>query len=197
MTIINARPADTGSGLERQLARLSGPFLSLFRIVVGFLFACHGAASLFGVLGGAYGGGTVDVGSWPDWYAATIQLVCGGLVTLGVATRSAATLCSGSMAYAYFVVHQGDALFPLENGGESAAMFCWALALIAVLGPGPLAVGGLLRGRAASPPNAARPAPRRRPFGRRPSDAGQTVARRPHRTPNPSRVPALKRRAVP
>lgn len=31
--------------------------LSLFRIVVGLLFACHGASSLFGVLGGAMGKG--------------------------------------------------------------------------------------------------------------------------------------------
>ncbi len=29
--------------------------LGLFRIVVGLLFACHGAASLFGILGGAVG----------------------------------------------------------------------------------------------------------------------------------------------
>ncbi len=39
------------------------------------------------------------------------------------------------MAYAYFVHHQSDGLFPLENGGEQAALFCWAFLLIAVLGP--------------------------------------------------------------
>src|SRR5215207_6064500 len=54
--------------------------LGLFRIVVGLLFACHGAASLFGVLGGATGGGTIPVGTWPHWYAALIQLVGGTLV---------------------------------------------------------------------------------------------------------------------
>ncbi|MGB8944599.1 MAG: DoxX family protein, partial [Streptomyces sp.] len=42
--------------------------LGLFRIVIGLLFACHGAASLFGVLGGAMGGGTIDAGTWPGWY---------------------------------------------------------------------------------------------------------------------------------
>lgn len=72
--------------------------LGLFRIVTGLLFACHGAASLFGVLGGAHGGGTVPLGAWPGWYAAVIQLVAGALVLLGAGTRSAAFLASGSMA---------------------------------------------------------------------------------------------------
>ncbi|GLX49623.1 hypothetical protein Shyhy01_25730 [Streptomyces hygroscopicus subsp. hygroscopicus] len=48
-------------------AKAAGPVQSLVRVVVGFLFACHGAASLFGVLGGAVGthGGTVPSGAWP------------------------------------------------------------------------------------------------------------------------------------
>ncbi|MEU1051813.1 DoxX family protein [Streptomyces sp. NPDC005876] len=111
--------------------------LGLFRIVVGLLFACHGAASLFGVLGGAAGsGGTVDAGTWPGWYAAVIQLVCGTLVLLGLGTRAAALIASGSMAYAYFKVHQPGALWPMENGGEPSAMFCWAFLLLVFTGSG-------------------------------------------------------------
>ncbi|WP_406860682.1 DoxX family protein [Streptomyces sp. HUAS MG47] len=117
--------------------------LGLFRIVIGLLFACHGAASLFGVLGGAQGGGTVPTGVWPFWYAAVIQLVAGGLVLLGLGTRIAALVASGSMAYAYFVVHQPEALFPLQNGGESSAVFCWAFLLLVFTGPGALALDGL------------------------------------------------------
>ncbi|MGW7276718.1 DoxX family protein [Streptomyces sp. NPDC054844] len=111
--------------------------LGLFRIVVGLLFACHGAASLFGVLGGASGsGGTIETGTWPGWYAAVIQLVGGGLVMLGLGTRAAAVVSSGSMAYAYFKVHQPGALWPMENGGEASAMFCWAFLLLAFTGSG-------------------------------------------------------------
>ncbi|MGC9501692.1 DoxX family protein [Streptomyces sp. WG7] len=111
--------------------------LGLFRIVVGLLFACHGAASLFGVLGGASGtGGTIEAGTWPGWYAAVIQLVGGGLVMLGLGTRAAAFISSGSMAYAYFKVHQPGALWPMENGGEASAMFCWAFLLLAFTGSG-------------------------------------------------------------
>lgn len=128
-----------------RVERFGGVVLSLFRVVTGLLFACHGAASLFGVLGGAHGGGTVEFGSWPGFWAAMIQLVCGGLVLVGLATRVAATVASGSMAYAYFVHHQAQGLWPIVNGGESAAMFCWMFLLVAVLGPGPYALDTLLR----------------------------------------------------
>ncbi|MEU5654254.1 DoxX family protein [Streptomyces sp. NPDC047737] len=124
--------------------------LGLFRVVIGFLFACHGAASLFGVLGGAMGGGTVPTGTWPGWYAAVIQLVGGTLVALGLGTRAAAFVSSGSMAYAYFKVHQPESLFPLQNGGEASAVFCWAFLLLVFTGPGAVAVDRLFSSRSGS-----------------------------------------------
>ncbi|MET8682250.1 DoxX family protein [Streptomyces sp. NPDC004647] len=131
-------------------ARLSGaqPYiLSLFRAVVGLLFTCHGAAFLFGVLGGSDGkGGTVPTGTWPGWYAAVIELAVGTLVMLGLATRIAALLGSGAMAYAYFTVHQSQGLLPFENDGEASVMFCWSLLLLVFTGPGAWAVGRLFVG---------------------------------------------------
>lgn len=121
--------------------------LGLFRAVVGLLFAAHGAASLFGVLGGAHGGGTVETAAWPHWYAAVIQLVGGGLVLLGLGTRAAAFLCSGSMAYAYFDAHQGAALWPLQNGGELSALFCWSFFLLVFTGSGALGLDRVLARR--------------------------------------------------
>lgn len=129
-------------------AQLKDPVLSLFRIVTGLLFLCHGAASIFGVFGGNPAtGGTVPFATWPGWWAALIQLVCGALVLVGLFTRPAALLASGSMAYAYFVVHQPDHLMPMQNGGELAALFCWSFLLVAVLGPGNWAVDALLARR--------------------------------------------------
>ncbi|MGW4894956.1 DoxX family protein [Kitasatospora sp. NPDC004240] len=118
--------------------------LTAYRVVVGLLFACHGAASLFGVFGGAKGGGTIPAGQWPGWYAAVIQLIGGVLVLVGLGTRTSAVICSGSMAYAYFTVHQEHALLPIQNGGEASAMFAWAFLAIAALGPGPFALDQLL-----------------------------------------------------
>ncbi|MFB8267836.1 DoxX family protein [Streptomyces sp. NPDC055955] len=139
--------------------------LGLFRIIVGLLFACHGAASLFGVLGGAMGGGTVPVGTWPGWYAAVIQLVGGTLVILGLGTRAAAFIASGSMAYAYFKVHQPEALWPLQNGGEPSAMFCWAMLLLVFTGSGALGLDRLFtsRGDGAEHPTASASAAEREP----------------------------------
>ncbi|WP_329499945.1 DoxX family protein [Kitasatospora herbaricolor] len=139
--------------VPRESVETARPYvLGLFRIVVGLLFVCHGAASLFGVLGGAKGGGSVPALNWPGWYAAVIQLVAGGLVLLGLATRTSALLCSGSMAYAYFSVHQERALWPLQNGGEGSVLFCWTFLLIAAVGPGGLALDGMLARRGFSSP---------------------------------------------
>jgi putative oxidoreductase len=131
--------------------------LGLFRIVVGLLFAVHGAASLFGVLGGAAGtqGGTIPAGTWPGWYAAVIQLVAGGLVLLGLGTRGAALIASGSMAYAYFDVHQQAALWPIQNGGELSVLFCWAFFLLVFCGSGAFGLDRLVARRTAADGRAA------------------------------------------
>ncbi|MFG2641617.1 DoxX family protein [Streptomyces sp. NPDC048370] len=129
--------------LANRLQQAQPYALGLFRIVIGLLFACHGAASLFGVLGD---GPTATAGTWPGWYAAVIQLGAGALVLLGLGTRSAAFLASGSMAYAYFSVHQSEGLFPLENNGEASALFCWAFLLIVFTGPGALALDRVFGG---------------------------------------------------
>lgn len=129
--------------------RAQREILGLYRIVVGVLFTCHGAADLFGVLGGSHQapGHAVPFATWPGWWAAAIQLTGGLLVTVGLASRIAAVVCSGSIAYAYFSVHQPAGLLPLTNGGEPAALFCWAFLLVAVLGPGRWALDNLLTQR--------------------------------------------------
>ncbi|MER6027985.1 DoxX family protein [Streptomyces sp. NPDC001851] len=125
--------------------------LGLFRIVIGLLFAVHGAASLFGVLGGAAGthGGTIPSGTWPGWYAAVIQLAAGALVFLGLGTRGAALIASGSMAFAYFDIHQRVALWPIQNGGELAALFCWAFLVLVFTGSGAFGLDRLVGRRTA------------------------------------------------
>lgn len=130
------------------LERFGGPVLSLFRMVVGLLFLCRGLSSVFGIFGGNRGTGlAVPFGQWPNWWAALIQVVCGVLILVGLSTRPAALVASGSMAYAYFVVHQPDDLLPLRNGGELAALFCWAFFLVVVLGPGSWALDTVIRRR--------------------------------------------------
>lgn len=123
-----------------------GPLLGLFRIVTGLLFACHGAAKLFGVIGD----GPVPAGLWPYWWAGLIELTGGALVAAGLLTRPAALLCSGVMAYAYFTEHQPNGLFPMENDGEPAALYCWAFLALAAITPASLSLRGACQQTAAA-----------------------------------------------
>jgi len=51
------------------------------------------------------------------------------------------------MAYAYFVVHQPDALMPIQNGGVTVALYAWAFLAIAVVGAGPWSIDALIARR--------------------------------------------------
>jgi putative oxidoreductase len=126
--------------LDARLDRFSAPVLGIFRIVVGLLFALHGTAKLFGWP--ATKSGAVPFGTWPYWWAGLIELVVGLLVALGLFTRLAALLGSGTMAYAYFTAHQPDGVLPIQNGGELAVLYCFAFLLIAFAGAGAFAVQG-------------------------------------------------------
>ena len=114
----------------------AGRIYALMRIVVGFLFACHGAQKLFGVLGGT------QADSPKMWIAGVIELLGGALVLVGFQTRLAAFICSGTMAVAYFTVHQGQGLLPILNRGELAAVYCGVFLAIAARGAGPWSVDG-------------------------------------------------------
>jgi len=124
--------------IDARLDRFSAPVLGLFRIVVGLLFALHGTAKLFGWP--ATKSGAVPFGTWPYWWAGLIELVVGLLVALGLFTRLAALLGSGTMAFAYFTAHQADGLLPIQNGGELSVLYCFSFLLIAFAGAGAFAV---------------------------------------------------------
>ena len=81
------------------------------RIVIGLLFACHGAQKLFGVLGGEQrlseplplAAGVIELARRPD----------GGL---GLRAGYAAFIASGTMAVGYFMVHAPGASGPSRTG---------------------------------------------------------------------------------
>ena len=122
--------------LETNLKSYSPTVLSIFRIVVGFLFAIHGAALLFGWPIDQ----KVPAGAWPLWWAGLIEFVTGLLVLVGLFTRPAALLASGTMAVAYFWQHLPHGVWPIANNGEPAVLFCFSFLLLVFLGPGAYAV---------------------------------------------------------
>ena len=123
---------------DTRLHAHSSSALGVFRIVIGFLFMLHGTAKLFGWP--ATKSGAVPFGTWPYWWAGVIELVVGVLVMIGLFTRLAALLGSGTMAFAYFTEHQPDGLWPIQNGGELATLYCFAFLVLAFTGGGAFAV---------------------------------------------------------
>lgn len=123
---------------DTRLHSHSSSALGVFRIVIGFLFMLHGTAKLFGWP--ATKSGAVEFGTWPYWWAGVIELVVGVLVMIGLFTRLAALLGSGTMAFAYFTEHQPDGLWPIQNGGELATLYCFAFLVLAFTGGGAFAV---------------------------------------------------------
>jgi putative oxidoreductase len=123
--------------------RYAPQLYALFRIVAGFLFMLHGAQKILGMFGGM-GGGTAPMLSLP-WFAGIIELVGGTFVMIGLFTRPAAFVASGEMAVAYFMVHQPQGGWPIQNQGELAALYCFAFLYIAARGAGVWSADGAMR----------------------------------------------------
>src|SRR5687767_6156591 len=112
------------------------------RLVVGLLFACHGAQKLFGALGGT------QMTDNPKMLVAGIIEFAGGLlIALGLQASFAAFLASGQMAFAYFSVHAPGGFWPILNKGELAVLYCFVFLYIASRGSGRYSVDGALKKR--------------------------------------------------
>jgi putative oxidoreductase len=103
-----------------------------FRIVTGFLFLWHGTQKLFGFPAPM----PMEAPAFIVYIAGPIELVGGVLVMIGLFTSWAAFLCSGLMAAAYWMGHGLKAVLPFSNGGELAALYCFAFLFIAARGAG-------------------------------------------------------------
>ena len=114
------------------MAGYSGQTYALLRIVTGFLFLWHGSQKLFSFPVDAMAG----IPAFVTYGAGGIELIGGALVMIGLFTRWAAFICSGTMAVAYWMAHGMNALFPIQNGGELAALYCFVFLFISAQGSG-------------------------------------------------------------
>jgi putative oxidoreductase len=120
--------------------------LGVHRILAGIMFACHGAQKLFG----AFGGMPPGVPKALIWSAGPIELAGGALIAIGLFSRTAAFICSGLMAVAYFTGHAPNGFWPASNGGEMAILYCWLFLYLAAQGPGAWAVAQMFAKKTAS-----------------------------------------------
>ncbi len=121
--------------------------LSLLRLVAGFTFSLHGFQKLFGLFGGMGGKGATAQFFSLLWLAGALETFGGLLILLGLGTRPVAFLLSGQMAVAYFRAHQPRGFWPLLNGGELAALYCFLFLYLAVAGGGSWSLDRLFRGK--------------------------------------------------
>jgi len=125
-------------------ARLAVLTHTALRIVAGFAFSLHGMQKVFGILTTK---ATPEL--WTQkWFGGVIELVCGVMIALGLFTRPAAFLASGTMAVAYIQFHWkgqlGAGILPIVNGGELALVYCFLFLVFAVSGGGPISLDRLV-----------------------------------------------------
>jgi putative oxidoreductase len=133
------------TNLDSRLTSFSPQVLSLFRIVFGLMYTVHATQKLFDWPIAAPG--PIPVGAWPFWWAGLIELIAGLLILTGFVTRVAAFVASGEMAFAYFSQHQPAGLWPIENGGELAVLYCFGFFLLVFTGGGAYALDAMRGGR--------------------------------------------------
>lgn len=123
--------------MEKWLGKYSTFLYALMRIIVGALYACHGAQKLFGVLGGNKQSVTLMV------IAGVIEFFGGVMIAAGLFAGYAAFIASGQMAVAYFTQHYPKGFWPIMNGGELAVLYCFVFLYIASRGSGILSIDAL------------------------------------------------------
>ncbi|WP_077147580.1 DoxX family protein [Sphingopyxis sp. KK2] len=113
---------------------------ALLRIVAGLLFMAHGVQKFL---------------NFPAPFpyplnpmltaAGIIELVAGIMIVIGVFTRPAAFIASGMSAVGYWVAHGTQGPFPIANGGETIALYCFLFLFIATRGAGIWSADGAMK----------------------------------------------------
>ena len=111
--------------------RVAFSVLSILRIYVGLSLLQHGTGKILGFpvvpnfaniqLSSLAGAGGM------------IELIGGILFTVGLFTRPVAFILCGFTAVAYFMVHAARGFYPVLNGGELAAVYCFVAVVVAAL----------------------------------------------------------------
>lgn len=125
------------------LSKWSPQFLSLLRIVAGFMFFWHGCAKLLHYPHLAMFE-HVELMSLMG-LAGVLEMFGGLLLFLGLFTRLVGFILSGEMAVAYFMAHFPGGFLPIVNGGELAALYSFVFLYFAAAGGGPWSIDAKMR----------------------------------------------------
>ena len=129
--------------MKHSLSRYAPYALSLVRIISGLLFLEHGTQKHFYFPAG----GNHPAIATLSGAAGAFEILCGVLIAIGLFTRPAAFVASGVMAFAYFLAHFPRGFFPVNNGGDSAILYCFVFFYLIFAGGGPLGLDALRGGK--------------------------------------------------
>ena len=127
---------------------------TILRIVTGFLFAAHGWQKFneFTIAGtqAAFAQMGVPAANVAAPVIATLELVGGVALILGVLTRVFAALLAVNMLGALFLVHAPAGIFAATGGYELVLILAAAALAVALVGAGKVSVDKVLFGRSGS-----------------------------------------------
>ncbi len=123
---------DQGSPIFGQLfLRFSEEFYLLFRLILAFVAALHGAQKAFGLWGFPVPHPERPIVTVAGW----VELISAFLIGLGVFTRLGAGALVVTMVIAYFMMHSPGQPWPhLKGGGEVPLLWFAMSGIIGVLG---------------------------------------------------------------
>ena len=128
-----------------RLSRYAPRVLSIVRIMAGLLFLAHGTQKFLSFPAGERAGSGWALAD-PGAYAGIVELVAGTLIALGLFTRPAAFVASGTMAAAYFIAHAPQNFWPVNNMGDAAILYSFIVLYLVFAGPGPISLDAALNG---------------------------------------------------
>jgi putative oxidoreductase len=150
-------------GTPSTAARETG--LTILRIAVGAIFMAHGAQKFFmlGIPAVAEGfaQGGIPMASFMAPFIASVELIGGTALVLGLLTRIAALGTAFTMLGAMFLVHLKGGFF-LPSGIEYTVALLSASVALILIGPGSFSLDALLARRALPRRATARPVAERR-----------------------------------
>jgi len=127
--------------LQQTLTTWAPRALGLLRIVAALLFIEHGTQKLFGFPAAEHQPPLLSLlGA-----AAILEFVGGILILIGLYTRPVAFLLSGQMAVAYWLFHAPKNIYPANNGGDAAILFCFIFLYMVFAGGGAYSLDSLTR----------------------------------------------------
>ena len=127
--------------LTNRLSAWSPQILSVLRIAAALLFMQHGTQKLLGFPGDPNEVALMSLMG----VAGILELFGGALLLVGLFTRPVGFILSGFMAVAYFMAHAPQGFFPILNGGELAALYCFVFFYFVFAGGGAWSLDALWR----------------------------------------------------